>query len=454
MKKAAVYLASLAAASRSVHAALDPLPPIAQLIERAYPTWCIDSQERRITNVNTCADGTPNGRFTPLYFHKYPGIGKDPALGAYPTPIDTHYPFENASPFFGQVGAGSIYHCPANFDGNTLNYKTHCPKVITTDDNGVEGAGHIAPHIALAAATRAYNDEFFFPLSDWFDYETNACHIQPHVLLKLIRKYYPRDPYTGEVYYPPPHSEKGGAYPLEFRNLIGDTCKGDPDKDGDLLCFDTHSGGQNVYPDYLAVGHDSPRYCTKEAIEADVPTDWCPYIFFGPNRGKYRHPHIAFSSLETYLANMVMKDKCGTTWDDSNYPPPEAIGTHLHFPEMTIGGMGEPQPVVKDESWVWPGPEGLPLRAVPGKFSVYNYGMGASTMGTGALSASSEEGLGAGAIAGIVIGTVAVVALFAVAFAILAKHSKESHPMPVVMNPNSKMTDSEEASIGNPPSVL
>lgn len=459
MKKAALYLAStLAATSRPsvVQAELDPLPPIAELIERAYPTWCTDANENRITNVNSCADGSPNGRFTPLYFHKYPGIGKDPALGAYPTPIDTRYPFENASPFFGQVGAGSIYHCPANFDGNTLNYKTHCPKVITRDDNGVEGAGHIAPHIALAAATRAYNDEYFFPLSDWFDFDTNACHIQPHILLKLIRKYYPRDPSTGETYYPPPHSEKGGAYPLEFRNMIGDTCKSDqPELDGELLCFDDHSGGAGLYPDYLAVGHDSPRYCTKEAIAADVPTDWCPYIFFGPNRGKYRHPHIGFSSLETYLANMVMKEECGTTWDDSAYPPPAEEGTHLHFPEMTTGGMGEPQPVVKDDSWVWPGPDGLPLRAVPGKFSVYNYGVDASTMGTEAmaLTSTSSEGLGAGAIAGILIGTVAVVMLFAVAFSMLVKHSKESHPIPVVVTPNSKMRDLEESSVGAPPSV-
>ena len=69
MKKAALYLALLAAASREARA-LDPLPPISELIERAYPTWCIDSNENRLTNVNTCADGSPNGRFTPLYFRK------------------------------------------------------------------------------------------------------------------------------------------------------------------------------------------------------------------------------------------------------------------------------------------------------------------------------------------------------------------------------------------------
>ena len=69
MKKAALYIAYFAVASREAKA-LDPLLPIAELIERAYPTWCIDSNENRLTNVDTCADGSPNGRFTPLYFRK------------------------------------------------------------------------------------------------------------------------------------------------------------------------------------------------------------------------------------------------------------------------------------------------------------------------------------------------------------------------------------------------
>ena len=130
-------------------------------------------------------------------------------------------------------------------------------------------------------------------------------------------------------------------------------------------------------------------------------------------------------------------------------PPPEYKGTHLHFPEMTTGEMGEPQPVVQDESWVWPGPDGLPLRAVPGKFSVYNYGVAASIGGTESFIAStSSEGLGAGAISGIVIGTVAILVLFAVAFTLLVKHSKESHPYPFVTTPN------EERSITGPPSVI
>ena len=136
-----------------------------------------------------------------------------------------------------------------------------------------------------------------------------------------------------------------------------------------------------------------------------------------------------------------MGDKCGTTWDDSNYPPPEEIGTHLHFPEMTTGQMGEPQPVVKDSSWIWPGPEGLPLRAVPGMFSVYNYGV-PSSMGT-----VGSEGLGPGAITGIAIGTVAAVLLFGAAFLMLVKHDKESHPTVVVMTPHRKTKDLEDPSV-------
>jgi hypothetical protein len=38
------------------------LPPISDLIEQAFPTWCIDANENRITDVETCEDGTPNGR--------------------------------------------------------------------------------------------------------------------------------------------------------------------------------------------------------------------------------------------------------------------------------------------------------------------------------------------------------------------------------------------------------
>uniref|UniRef100_A0A7S4EFS1 Uncharacterized protein n=1 Tax=Pseudo-nitzschia australis TaxID=44445 RepID=A0A7S4EFS1_9STRA len=137
----------------------------------------------------------------------------------------------------------------------------------------------------------------------------------------MIREYYPRDPVTGEAYYPPPFSEASTTYPLEFVNLAGESCKKEIEKHpeaGKLECFEQHSGNITMYPDYLEVGHGSPHYCTKAGKKADVNNDWCPYIFFGPNRGKYRHPHIAFAAFETYIANLVIPAKCGTTWDDSN----------------------------------------------------------------------------------------------------------------------------------------
>lgn len=187
-------------------------------------------------------------------------------------------------------------------------------------------------------------DESNITASDFFaeafDYEQNACRILPNVLLLMIREYYPRNneetttgsdlthhqntPYS-TTYYPPPYSDAGGSYPFEFVNLVGDTCQQEKDAHpnaGELICFEQHSGRGNVklYPSNLQIGHGSPHYCTVEGKEkaVDVYNGFCPYIFFGPNRGKYRHPHIAFASVETYLAHLLMPEKCGTTWDDSN----------------------------------------------------------------------------------------------------------------------------------------
>lgn len=46
------------------------LPLIGDLIESAFPTWCIDETEKRIFGTETCFDGTPNGVFSPRYFSK------------------------------------------------------------------------------------------------------------------------------------------------------------------------------------------------------------------------------------------------------------------------------------------------------------------------------------------------------------------------------------------------
>lgn len=230
--------------------------------------------------------------------------------------------------------------------------------------------------VCLFDLDRAYEESKDGDVSTWFDFESNACRVLPHKLLSLIRIYYPREE-DGSVYYPPPFSDLGGAYPLEFVNLAGDSCTKEAEKHaraGAIECFEQHSGGVDLFPDYLEVGHGSPHYCTKDGIKADVNPDYCPYIFFGPNRGKYRHPHIAFSAVEVYLSNLLMPDKCGTKWDDSNYPM--QIDTTVAFPFMSdtqpSGVLTDPQqPTIDDTGmWIWPGPEGTKKKPVSGNFAV------------------------------------------------------------------------------------
>ena len=168
---------------------------------------------------------------------------------------------------------------------------------------------------------RAYHEKTGGDVSEWFDYDQNACRILPTKLLKIIRAYFPREA-NGDVYYPPPYSVAGGSYPLEFANLSGGSCADAASKHPDagaLDCFEDHSGdAASLFPDAVEVGYGTPHYCSEEGAAAGVSSDYCPYISFGPNRGRYRHPHIAYSALETYLANKIMPDKCGPTWDDSN----------------------------------------------------------------------------------------------------------------------------------------
>jgi len=357
------FLAGLFANNANAH----ELPAIEGLIELAYPTWCIDADETRIYDTDKCEDGSPNGKFTPLYLTKQ-FSGADPKLGGYPTNIDINYAFEYAAPYFGQACAGSPHHCNELFDGTAENCHA-CPKLNTDDDNGPYGPGHVPPHISYAAVKKAYESDTV-DVTEWFDFELNACRILPYHLLKVIRTYYPRDEADGKAYYPPPFSMEGGNYPLEFVNLIGASCESEklkhPDA-GDLICFEQHSGDESVYPDDLEIGHGSPHYCTKEGKTADVNNDYCPYIFFGPNRGKYRHPHIAFSAVETYLANIVMPDKCGTSWDDSNYPA--NTDTTVAFPQME----GIQPKISGDGMWIWPGEEGTKKKPVLGNFANHLY---------------------------------------------------------------------------------
>jgi len=51
-------------------------------------------------------------------------IHTDPALGGYPTPVDTKYVYEFAAPFLKQPGDGSVHHCA--YDASDVGA---CPKV-------------------------------------------------------------------------------------------------------------------------------------------------------------------------------------------------------------------------------------------------------------------------------------------------------------------------------------
>ena len=63
----------------------------------------------------------------------------------------------------------------------------------------------------------------------------------------------------------------------------------------------------------------------------------CPYIFEGPDAGKYRHPHIAFAALEAYLAKLAMPEKCATTWleNNPNFLDSGRVDTNTPFPVMS-----------------------------------------------------------------------------------------------------------------------
>mmetsp|Transcript_1475 Transcript_1475/g.1991 ORF Transcript_1475/g.1991 Transcript_1475/m.1991 type:complete len:433 (+) Transcript_1475:126-1424(+) len=351
----------------------------ASFVEGAFPTWCIDGDENRLYDLETCSDGTKNGRYDPLYLTKWHG-GEDPALGGYPTDVDTKYPFYYASGFFGQACAGGNAHCSFDFDGGKNNC-AKCGKIVTLDDGGPNGPGHVPPHIGLASLTRAYYDGGFGDVADWFDYAQNGCRVLPHVLLSMIRTYFPRDP-DGSAKYPPPFTADGGvggddgvyAYPLEFVNLVGDSCANEQTKFPTAECYEQHSSGTiDDYPDYLEPGHGSPHYCSVGAMAADVNKDWCPYLYFGPNRGKYRHPHIAYAAVEVWLANKVMPDECGETWDHNDgkdYPftPDHSVA----FPKMASvpGHEDDPkQPALNmDGGFIWPGDEGRKRKAVKGVF--------------------------------------------------------------------------------------
>jgi len=163
----------------------------------------------------------------------------------------------------------------------------------------------------------------------WFDFEseTMPCDILPSILETLIREKYPRDPETGEVSYPPPVEEGSFEYfELEFPSPQG-----------------------------------PPHWCTDEFLASGQWVDYCPYVFEGPNAGKYRHPHLALSAVMQYIAHSINPDVCGVEWDDrGQYPLVPDTSIAWSAMESEDGGAQPSLP------YVWPEDGGTKIKDVPG----------------------------------------------------------------------------------------
>lgn len=283
-----------------------PLPEINDLMNAAFPMWEVDEEGRRVEEKPCTVDSC---EWNPFYVTKrYDGLHPD--LGGHPTNNDVRYAFEASSPYLGQPYPGTPHHCSITASDD-VKIGT-CPKVETLTDNGPDGPGHVPPHIALAALNWSVQDNLF-SMDQMFRYKRHGCRVTPGVLFRMIRNYYPH--VEGQlVPYPPPITPEGGDFQYEFP---------------------AGNGLGNQAPPYAP---GPPHWCTDEMKESGHWDGVCPYVFEGPDAGKYRHPHIAFAALEVYLANLAMPDKCHTTWlqnnpqflDDSN-----RITTDTPFPVMS-----------------------------------------------------------------------------------------------------------------------
>ena len=163
-----------------------------------------------------------------------------------------------------------------------------------------------------------------YNLGDLFDYDFYQCRVVPNVLLKMIRKYYPR--IDGEkVSYPPPITSEGGDFQYKFPAGAAT-----PDRGGDL---DNQKSPYSPGP---------PHWCTVDMYKSGHWDGVCPYVFKGPDAGQYRHPHIAFAALEVYLTHQAMPNKCATTWLENNpdFLDADRVATDTPFPEMDSDNQG------------------------------------------------------------------------------------------------------------------
>ena len=112
----------------------------------------------------------------------------DPALGGYPTPVDTKYVYEFAAPFLKQPGDGSVHHCAydASDVGACPKFQNDCGKdcASITEEFGI---GHVPPFVPLAAVKNAYNACEEDICTEWFD-EESECSIKKSKLDELVIK--------------------------------------------------------------------------------------------------------------------------------------------------------------------------------------------------------------------------------------------------------------------------
>lgn len=371
----AAVLALVTLVSKRV-SALEPIPINADdfdepdwetILELAFPSWATPANGcprldaiggDLLPEYSEYPTPEPN-KFNPCYYTKaFAGLG--PSLGGYPTPIDTHYPYEFAAPFFGQPGDGSVHHCPP--DAPTDTDVGACPKLgqcggvkdcaFISDEYGI---GHIPPFVALAAIKNEYNEkheEGEDICDEWFN-NINGCNIKKNVLDELVYKYF-GDGDT--IKFQPPILIDGVPsstyYRLEY---------------GGLDCEDDNCRG--------------PHYCSKEVAGAGIIWgDFCPYVHTGEKSGLYRHPHLALAALELWIANQCKPSVCTSTWLDSpnaeGYAASDMTTTSITWSEMDDNEDPMAQPLLP-YTWpnsgdgIYPGLElygGKPFKPAPGLY--------------------------------------------------------------------------------------
>mmetsp|Transcript_4917 Transcript_4917/g.6158 ORF Transcript_4917/g.6158 Transcript_4917/m.6158 type:complete len:247 (-) Transcript_4917:735-1475(-) len=150
------------------------------ILELAFPTWAPPANGcPRLKELGgDFVEGydvfpTPeDGKFNPCYYTKA-FAGLDPKLGGYPTPIDTHYPYEFAAPFMMQPGDGSTHHCQQDaIDiGACPKLGKDCgPDCASITDN--YGIGHIPPFGKLVEIEMDNTNVIFPSLC----YSSPCCH--------------------------------------------------------------------------------------------------------------------------------------------------------------------------------------------------------------------------------------------------------------------------------------